>query len=151
MKNKLEFQYGLFVGKHMDKPLKVKDGLGRINNFQYCTLEELICDRADYNIKRDLSVKPQLINPKSLTDEDWLWIAVGDDGSINYKVDKFNDIVVVHGYNSDGIIDKSLMVYEPPTIRLTQEQYNRMYSKQSIPNFTELLEAELIEEVEREF
>lgn len=88
--------------------------------------------------------KPLVVNPKNLSDEDWLWIVKGHhENSYYQRVERIGNYITV--YHEDEIMLK-FNIELPHTSKMRQEQFNRFYSLHSIPNYEELLKAGVIED-----
>ena len=161
----LKFEYNLFIGEHMSEPLRVKKSdrvrelIGIIGNKLYfhavgggkCT------SMAEDNI-------PQIRTPKSLSDEEWLFVFGFDTGV--YKIstcyhddDEINEKYVVKK-DATGWGDRTIISFVFPydditggflgkleKFPVTQQILNRMYSLQTCTNAEELIAADLAEEI----
>jgi hypothetical protein len=141
--NKKQFPYNNFIGEHMKNGLlKVKiddlvdvrelNGYDNINGliFQYCKpINPKYC-------------KPQVIDPKSLTDEEFIYLFFGDNKdrkSIEIECERTDDSVCF--FQNDNEIfeysfDEDMMLGNIPFgLAEYQQILNRMYSCFTLPDF----------------
>jgi hypothetical protein len=153
---KLEFQYGLYIGKHMEgNPLRVKY---LSSDYDFLSINtnpsknDLACD-ASYNgeYKEVLlpidDCKPQLKSLENLTDEEWLFVfGCKKDSEWKYRIeisDGFINLCDRYGnrWNYFSVITNRFNYSD-------QDTFNRLHSLHRSENEKALLEAGLVEVVD---
>ncbi|MCP4985218.1 MAG: hypothetical protein GY928_03845 [Colwellia sp.] len=155
MRDKIDFSYNLYIGKHMEKPLKVKYRNLHSDNVVGC----LTGVNRDYLFIKNGGVedieiytkhcKPHLKLPEDLTDEEWLFIYFGDNLDCNLgmyiKRDSWSCINAVDKF---GDIGNSFPSPFGSIKFCNQEILNRLYSLHSHPKAKKYIEKGLAIKIE---
>ncbi len=155
MRDKIDFSYNLYIGKHMDEPLKVKYRNLHSDNVVGC----LTGVNRDYLFIKNGGVedieiytkhcKPHLKLPEDLTDDEWLWVFGRENlpkrtikrecGWIEFQSEgfRYNTFYPIGCGIDDGNFD-----------HCDQETLNRLYSLHSHPKAKEYIENGLAIKIE---
>lgn len=121
-----EFPFNLYIGKHMEKPLMIKNEEGLVYSVNYDNIRQVI----------ESNCKPQLKSLESLSDEELIWAFFGDN---------YNDVTLKRRgyfvYIAECRINLNTGYIHP----CDQSILNRLHSLHRSENEKALLEAELIE------
>jgi hypothetical protein len=164
MSDELEFQWGAYVGSHMEGPLRVcfvsgnDDYIADLTGIEIDGLSQLkvhLYDGSCWSCKSE-NCKPQLKSLESLSDEEWLFVFVGSRAS-EFNLWRSKDKKGVRCYHNQ--FDLSLEKNMPNFINgyridgcwlrgLDQQILNRLHSLHRSEKEKELLKAGLVEVVD---
>ncbi len=151
MRDKIDFPYNLYIGKHMEKPLIVKYRNLHSDNVVGC----LTGVNRDYLFIKNGGVedieiytkhcKPHLKLPEDLTDSEIHYIF--DTQATTHKIHRDNDSVCV-SVKIGCCGEEYDIVYNDDDQKLTQDQFNRLYACHSALNAEELIRKNLAIKIE---
>lgn len=156
-------KYNLFIGEHMIEPLRVKvAGKRDINNLDvfnvvgmqvYEGVESVIISSLFGRQHVDINnCQPIFRDPKSLSNDEWLYIFCGDDLEAKSQcfIDRDNQEESIYvrykGVNYSHYYN--MFFFDIMFEHCDQQILNRMYSLHCIPNFQELKDKGFILEKE---